>query len=100
MTSRARPGRTSSMWTSADEAQREALGEVFTGQRGGTPHEQFPWAFKPANLLAVRPAAIEIDHTPGRGRFRAGGEVSVRVEEPGPDQEPVPCPIPGPPRNA
>ena len=78
-----------------DEAQREALGEVFTGQRGGTADEQFPWAFKPANLLGVRPAAIEIDHTPGRGWFRAGGEVSVRVREPVPDQEPVTCLIPG-----
>ena len=38
---------------------------------------------------------IEIDHTPGRGWFRAGGEVEVRVREPVPDQETVTCVIPG-----
>ena len=38
---------------------------------------------------------IEIDHTPGRGWFRAGGKVEVRVREPVPDQEPVTCVIPG-----
>jgi uncharacterized protein DUF1326 len=78
-----------------DAAQREALAEIFGGQRGGTALKQFPWAFKPANLLGVRPAAIEIDHTPGRGWFRAGGEVSVRVREPVPDQATVTCVIPG-----
>jgi hypothetical protein len=78
-----------------DEAQRQALAEIFTGRRGGTPLEQFPWAFKPATLLGVRPASIEIDHTPGHGWFRAGGEVTVRVREPVPDQETVTCVIPG-----
>jgi hypothetical protein len=78
-----------------DEAQRHALAEIFTGRRGGTARKQFPWAFKPANLFGVRPATIEIDHTPGRGWFRAGREVSVRVREPVPDQETVTCVIPG-----
>ncbi len=55
-----------------DEAQRQALGEIFRGRRGGTALKQFPWAFKPAHLLGVRPAKIEIDHTPGHGWFRAG----------------------------
>jgi len=39
--------------------------------------------------------AIEVDHTPGRGWFRAGGQVSVRVREPFPRQETVTCVIPG-----
>jgi hypothetical protein len=78
-----------------DEAQRRALSEIFSGRRGGTPLKQFPWAFKPANLLGVRAATIEIDHAPGRGWFRAGGEVSVRVREPVPDQATVTCVIPG-----
>jgi hypothetical protein len=56
---------------------------------------QFPWAFKPADLLGVHPAAIEIDHTPGRGWFRAGGSVSVRIRGAVPEQEPVTCVIPG-----
>lgn len=78
-----------------DEAQRQALAEIFSGGRGGTALKQFPWAFKPANLLGVRAARIEIDHAPGHGWFRAGGEVSVRVREPLPDQETVTCVIPG-----
>ena len=78
-----------------EEPQREALGEIFSGRRGGTPLKQFPWAFKPATLLGVRAARIEVDHTPGRGWFRAGGEVSVRIREPVPDQETVTCVIPG-----
>ena len=78
-----------------DEAQRRALAEIFSGRRGGTPLKQFPWAFKPAHELGVRAAAIEIDHAPGRGWFRAGGEVTVRIREPAPDQETVTCVIPG-----
>jgi hypothetical protein len=79
----------------ADAAQRAALEDVFTGRLGGTPLSQFPWAFKPSNLLAVIPSRIEIDHTPGRGWFRAGGSVTVRVEAPYATQSPVSCIIPG-----
>ncbi len=79
----------------ADSNQREALAAIFTGRLGGTPMKQFPWTFKPSNLLGVHSAAIEIDHTPGRGWFRAGGSVIVRVRGPVPDQEPVTCVIPG-----
>jgi hypothetical protein len=78
-----------------DERQREALESIFLGRLGGTPEVQFPWVRKPSNLLAVRPVAIEIDHTPGRGWFRAGGRVSVRVREPVADRETVTCVIPG-----
>jgi hypothetical protein len=79
----------------ADAAQREALEEVFAGRLGGTPQSQFPWAFKASSLLAVVPSRIEIDHTPGRGWFRAGGSVAVRVEAPYETQSPVSCIIPG-----
>jgi hypothetical protein len=79
----------------AGHEQFAALTEIFTGRRGGTPLRQFPWAFKASNLIATRRAAIEIDHTPGRGWFRAGGNVSVRIREPFADQEPVTCLIPG-----
>lgn len=79
----------------ADDGQREALEAIFTGQLGGTPELQFPWVWKPSMLLAVRHVAIEIDHTPGRGWFRAGRQVSVRVREPVERQEPVTCVIPG-----
>jgi hypothetical protein len=79
----------------ADELQREALEGIFLGRLGGTPEEQFPWVWKPSMVLGVRHVAIEIDHTPGRGWFRAGGHVSVRVRGPVERQEPVTCVIPG-----
>jgi hypothetical protein len=78
-----------------DEDQRLALSEIFRGVRGGTALKQFPWAFKDANLLGVSRAKIEIDHTPGRGWFRAGAAVTVRIREPVADQETVTCVIPG-----
>ena len=78
-----------------DEGQREALTEIFLGRLGGTPLKQFPWAWKDSNPLGVRAVPMEIDHTPGRGWFRAGGQVTVRIREPVPEQEPVTCVIPG-----
>ena len=78
-----------------DERQREALEAIFLGRLGGTPGEQFPWAFKPSQVLGVRAVSIELDHTPGRGWFRAGDAVSVRIREPVADQEPTTCIIPG-----
>jgi hypothetical protein len=79
----------------ADATQRQALEDIYTGRLGGTPLSQFPWAIKPSNLLAVVPSAIEIDHTPGRGWFRAGRSVTVRVAGPFETQSPVSCVIPG-----
>jgi hypothetical protein len=78
-----------------EERQREALAEIFLGHLGGTPQKQFPWAFKESDLLGVRTVPIEIDHTPGRGWFRAGEEVTVRVRSPVPEQETTTCIIPG-----
>ena len=78
-----------------DEAQRDALAKILLGELGGTPTEQFPWVFKESHLVEWRPAPIEIDHTPRRGWFRAGDEVTVRIRGPVPDQEPVTCVIPG-----
>jgi hypothetical protein len=79
----------------ADAAQRAGLEDIFAGRLGGTPLSQFPWAFKPSNLLAVVPSRIEIDHTPGQGCFRAGGSVSVRIARPFETQSPVSCIVPG-----
>jgi hypothetical protein len=79
----------------ADRAQREALEGIFLGRLGGAPEVQFPWVWKESRLLGVHPVAIEVDHTPGRGWFRAGGQVTVRVREPLADTEAVTCVIPG-----
>ena len=78
-----------------DERQREALESIFLGRVGGTPELQFPWVWKPSALLGVRHVAIEVDHTPGRGWFRAGGQVSVCIREPVAELETVTCVIPG-----
>jgi hypothetical protein len=78
-----------------DGRQRDALEGIFLGRLGGTPGRQFPWVWKPSDLLGVRPVPIEIEHAPGKGWFRAGGQVKVRVREPVPDQEKVTCVIPG-----
>jgi hypothetical protein len=78
-----------------EERQREAMADILTGRLGGTPRKQFPWVFKDANLLGVEALEIDIDHTPGRGWFRVGGKVEVRVGEPLSDQEAVTCVIPG-----
>jgi len=79
----------------ADEAQREALETIFTGRAPGSQVDHFPWAWKASHLLAVRPAAIEIEHVPGRSWFRAGGFVAVRVARPFDGAETVTCVIPG-----
>ena len=78
-----------------DGPQREALTSIFIGASPGTQIEHFPWAWKASKLLAVRPARIEVDHTPGRGWFRVGGFVEVRVSGPVESRETVTCVIPG-----
>jgi hypothetical protein len=78
-----------------EERQRQAMADILTGRLGGTPQKQFPWVFKDANPLCVEALDIEISHTPGRGWFKAGGKVEVRVREPVSDQETVTCVIPG-----
>lgn len=95
-TSPGRPGASLCSWTlGGEQEQRRAIADIFTGRLGGTPCKQLPWVFKDANLLGVEALDIEIDHTPGRGWFRAGGEVEVRMRGPVPDQGIVTCMIPG-----
>jgi len=79
----------------ANEAQHDAVQAIFTGLWPGSQVDHFPWAFKASHLLAVRPARIEIDHSPGRGWFRVGSFVDVRVSAPVTSDETVTCVIPG-----
>jgi hypothetical protein len=79
----------------ADDEQRRALEAIFTGRVEGSQIEHFPWAWKASNLVRVQPSRIEIDHTRGRGWFRAGGEVTVRVAHPYARGATVTCVIPG-----
>jgi hypothetical protein len=79
----------------ADPEQREALEAIFTGRWPGTQVDHFPWAWKPSHRLAVRPAGIETGHVPGRGWFRAGRFVEVRVARAAGEELTVTCVIPG-----
>jgi len=79
----------------ADDEQRETLWSIFSGALGGTVLDHFPWAWKPSDPLGFEPARIEIDHTPGRGWFRAGRKISVSVSAPYAGPETVTCVIPG-----
>jgi hypothetical protein len=78
-----------------DARQRESLAGILAGTRGGTALKHFPWAWKASRPLGWQAVDIAIDHTPGRGWFRAGGQVELRVRAPVEDQEPVTCVIPG-----
>jgi hypothetical protein len=79
----------------ASAQQRAALEEVFTGRLSGDAERHFPWAWKQSNLLAVRPAVIEVDHTPRRQWLRVRDEVSVRIRDRYDTTSQVTCVIPG-----
>jgi hypothetical protein len=79
----------------AGDAQAVALAEIFSGARGGSATDHFPWAWKESTLLSVERAAIELSHEPRRGFFRVRDEVVVRVERAFDQQETVSCVIPG-----
>jgi hypothetical protein len=79
----------------ADDRQAQALVDIYTGALGGTPMQQFPWAWKPSTFLGWRRAAIEIDHTPGSGRVRVADAVELEISGPVPTGSAVTCVIPG-----
>ena len=79
----------------ASEEQRAALEAIFTGRLGGDALTHFPWAWKESELIAVRPVAIEVDHTRRRQRLRIRDQVVVRIRDRHPGEETVSCVIPG-----
>jgi len=79
----------------ADGAQRDALEAVYTGRLGGDALKHFPWAWKEARLLAVRPVVIEVSHEPRRQWLRIRDHVTVRIRDRHPGPETVTCVIPG-----
>jgi hypothetical protein len=74
---------------------RAALEGIFTGRFGGDAKTHFPWAWKGSELLAVRPVAIDVDHTQRRQRLRIRDHVSVRIRDRYDGGETVTCVIPG-----
>jgi hypothetical protein len=79
----------------ASQEQNAALAAIFTGRAGGDALEHFPWAWKPANLIAVRPVGLEVHHEPRRQRFRIHNLVTVRIRDRYPGDETVTCVVPG-----
>ena len=79
----------------ASDEQRAALESIFTGASGGDALAHFPWAWKASNLVAVRPAAIEVDHTQRRQWLRVRDHVEVRIRDRFAEQHTVSCVIPG-----
>jgi hypothetical protein len=79
----------------ADAQQRAALEAIYTGALGGDALTHFPWAWKDAKCLAVRPVEIEVSHEPRRQWLRVRDHVSVRIRDRYTGPETVTCVIPG-----
>jgi hypothetical protein len=79
----------------ASEEQLAALEGIYTGRLGGDAQTHFPWAWKESELLAVRPVAIELDHTRRRQWVRIRDHVTVQIRDRHPGPQTVTCVIPG-----
>jgi hypothetical protein len=79
----------------ADVEQLGALESIFTGRLGGDAETHFPWVWKASELLAVRRATIEVDHTRRRQWLRIRNHISVVIRDRFADQNRVSCVIPG-----
>jgi hypothetical protein len=79
----------------ADAAQREALEGIYTGRLGGDAVSHFPWAWKEAERVIVRPVEIEVSHEPRRQWLRIRDHVTVQIREAWAGPQTVTCVIPG-----
>jgi hypothetical protein len=79
----------------ADDTQREALEAIYTGGLGGDALTHFPWAWKEAVRIDVRPVEIEVSHEPRRQWLRIRSHVSLRIRDRHQGPETVTCVIPG-----
>ena len=78
----------------ANAVQQEALTQIFLGRSGGTVRRNFAAAI--GEVYAVRPAKIELEHSPRRWFMRASDYLIVRATTPVPsDLGAVSCGIPG-----
>lgn len=76
-----------------DAAQQHALAEIFSGRAGGTARRNYAKAI--AEVRAVRPARIELDHRRRRWSIFADDYVTVRASAPVECDLQVSCGIPG-----
>ena len=69
--------------------------EILTGGRGGDLILNLPWVRKPSDLVAVRPAAIDIRHGPDGHELRVGSVIEISASRPVETDDRVSCVIPG-----
>ena len=75
--------------------QQAALQALFGGELGGDAVTHFPWTWKASRRIAVRPLAIDVEHTRRRQRLVIRDHVSVRIRDRFPGEATVTCIIPG-----
>ena len=77
----------------ATPEQHTALADIFLGRAGGTSFENYAQAI--GEVYAIKPARIELDHTPGKERLRVGESIWAATARAFPTAEPMTCGIPG-----
>ncbi len=77
----------------ATATQQKALSDIFLGRAGGGTLRIFAHAID--EVYAVRPARINLDHTPNQEQMEVGSFVTARTAHPAQSDEPVFCGIPG-----
>jgi hypothetical protein len=75
------------------ERQQQALADIFLGRAGGDTFKNFARLID--EVYAVRPARVNLDHTPNKEGMSVGEYVSVRTAEPFQTELAVTCGIPG-----
>ena len=77
----------------ADDAQLDALADIFLGRAGGTSLRNYAAAI--VNVVAVRRASIELEHDDPQRRISVRDHVEVTASDRVPSDEAVACGIPG-----
>jgi hypothetical protein len=77
------------------DEQRAALADILTGERGGDLILKLPWVRKASELVAIRPAAIDLRFEDGGHRLRVGSAIELSASRPFATDERVSCVIPG-----
>jgi len=76
-----------------NERQQQTLADIFLGRAGGDTFKNFARIID--EVYAVRPARVNLDHTPNKESMSVGDYVSVRTAEPFQTELSVTCGIPG-----
>jgi hypothetical protein len=77
----------------ADDAQREALADIFLGRAGGTVAHSYGPVI--GEVHAIRQARITLEHIPPRKRIDVVGYLTIEAEGAASEEGDVRCGIPG-----